>query len=364
MKIKKHKQDTWKIIVRIIVLSIILGGISGIVTAALTTNYLADYAIELADYTQPLRIGDENVRSFPKSHQEAVSRIKDEVLPGVVTFFDKTDANQIGVYSLDDAYAQGAVLTSDGWLVSTVHFTDTFSQYVAVVQGQEYEVEQVVTDEITGASFVKVFANNLPVISFGSGWDAAIGDQVFILPTQDSLITTSVSQIKHDSKETLSSDAPTRQVYLQYATLSSLIGSPVINLSSELIGFCVEAEQESEEYRSVFLSLDSILPSFTSLLENGEIVRAGLDLDFIDLSSVIGLDDSLSRGYEYGALVSGVDSSEKVIMIGDIILSVDGMMIDYSRSLDEYLTEYKIEDEIILTIDRDGVREDVHVILE
>ena len=359
MKFSKKQKETWKMIVRIIVLSVILGGVSGIFTAALTTNYLADYAIELADYTQPLHLNDEKPRAFPESYQEAIAQTQEEVMPGVVTFFAKDDVSSLETYLLDEASGQGVVLTSDGWLASASTFSDAFSQYVAVVQGEVYEVEQVVEDEVTGVSFIKVFANNLPVVSFGNGWDAGIGDQVFILSTQNALIPSSVSQIWRSQTLVHSSDEPSRFVRLTQPAAEELIGVPVANLSGELLGLCVESQGDAQ----TFISIESVLPSFTSLLESGEIARAQLGIDALYLSSTIGLVDALTRGYDYGALIYDVRATEQVLEIGDIILSVDGMMINESRSLDEYLSTYKIGDVITLNVDRDGVREDMQVTL-
>jgi serine protease Do len=367
MKFKKTKKETWKMIIRIIVLSVILGGVSGIFTAALTTNYLADYAIELADYTQPLHFNDQKPRAFPESYQEALSRVQEEVVPGVVTFFDKSNISELSTYSFEQAEGQGVVLTSDGWIVTTLEFSRAFSHYEVLVQGELYGVEQIVEDEVTGVSFVKVLANNFPVVSFGNGWDAQIGDQIFIIPTQDAVVQTAVMQILRKDELVVSSDEPTRFVQTERFALDETIGSPVANLSGELIGLCVS--YEGGEYQT-YLSLESILPSFASLLENGEITRAMLGAEVINLFSVIGLGEELVRGYEYGALLSGYSAGsvqsaaqEAGLEPGDIILSVDGLMVDRNHSLDEYLSTYKIGDEVTLNVDHDGVREDVRVTL-
>jgi serine protease Do len=367
MKFKKTKREKWKMIVRIIVLSIILGGVSGIFTAALTTDYLADYAIELADYAQPLRHSEERLRSFPESYQEAVVRTKEDALPGVVAFFEKSARTKEGVYLPETSISLGSVLTSDGWLVSTSDFSKTFSQYSAVIQGEVYEVEQIVKDEMAGVSFVKVYANNLPVISFGSGWNAGVGDQVFVLADQNSLVPASVTRIQRGESAVLSSDEPSRYVQMNVRASSSLDGAPVTNLSGELIGLSATLESVASEY-VMMISIDSVLPLFTSLLETNSIERATLGVDVIDLTTVFGAEDEMVRGYEYGAYVYAVDGKSAAVQadieVGDIILSVDGMMIDATRALDEYLSTYKIGDEIVLTIDRDGVREDVRVTLE
>src|SRR5512135_804885 len=112
----------WPISLQVVVISILLGGASGIVAAVMTGNYLSDYSELLREMSGPLRLADERPHALPETLEDAVTMVREQALPSSA-FIHRT-ADAMGVYNPAEADAAAAVVTSDGWLMT---FTDVLS---------------------------------------------------------------------------------------------------------------------------------------------------------------------------------------------------------------------------------------------
>lgn len=356
-----NRQD-WANLVRLIVLSAVIGGSAGILTSALTNNYLSEYSLQLAELTQPLRLSEQRPRNFPQSYEEAVSEVKTKTSPGVVEFYvNKT--GQAVFDTVGQPVMYGLVLTSDGWMVTYPAPGQSISVAHIVVQDESYLAQQIISDPTTGAVFVKIDAQNLPVVAFGEGFALETGDQLFILPGADALQDARVIQISRGTAWPQKSDVAARRLVLDL-DYPPANGAPAANLAGEFIGLLSGRQ---------VLPGEIILPAFTSLLHTQKIERASLGVKYVDLSQAVGLDESTARGHEAGALLwdnfyapvpYGSAAALGGLKVNDIILSVDGQLINNQRSLSEYLLDYQPGDTVTLSVDRAGEDLDLTVTLQ
>lgn len=349
---------SWPLTLRTIVISLVLGAASGVLATALTSSYLSDYAIQLGQLTEPLRLSDERPRVFPQSYGEALEKVIEKVIPGVAQFYQPSEKSSFEKYNPTEALMQGAVLTTDGWII-TVASKQTDINILEVVVGQDvYSIEEVVFDDLTGAVFVKINANNLPVMAFGDGLSLGLGEQVFALPARQTLLVTSIYAYDFE--------LPYRQIVLQNSVGEQAQGTSVANLAGELIGLV----KSSGDLTSKVIPIEFILPAFNSLLKEGEVMRASLGAKTIHLSQAIGLSSELSREYEQGALILSSDdieadspAAEAGLIENDIIISVDGQIINGRSSLDEYIMQHMPGDSITLLVDREEEQIEIEVTL-
>ena len=349
---------SWSHTIRVIVFSVLLGGASGVLATALTTSYLSDYAIQLSELTEPLRIAEQRPTAFPASYEEAVEQLVSDALPAMAQLGSTTNQP----LSLNDPeLSPVTVLTSDGWMLTMTSGT----LKSVVIKNELCDVVDQVEDSITGVVFIKCDARSLSVAGFGSGYDMEAGYQVFVADSSSSFTPADVLRVSWPSDTAWSSDIPNRRFVLSVGTVPS-IGSAVFDLSSKLVGI---VEEISDNGEVIVLPLDSFLEAFDSLLENGDVVHATLGVQAIDLSKTI-VSSELSREYSTGALLYGTQAVvyrsaayDAGLLAGDIILSVDRQSVDDGHSLDEYITTHVPGDQVLLQIDRDGSLIDVSVTL-
>ncbi|MEI6510590.1 MAG: S1C family serine protease [Candidatus Uhrbacteria bacterium] len=338
-------------------LALLLGLGGGTISAALTTNYLNDYAVSLGQTSTPPRLSEERPRTTPVTYADAVRAVTESVLPGVAQIY--------AVGSFAKPIASGAVLTSDGWMVTLVDRLPSMSGLSVVVGGHVHSIVKEVADPSTGATFLKLDATNLPVFAFGSGFDLLPGDQLFAAASPSALFSESLVESKLPAGP-LSTDALARRLAVADPLIGSFPGTPVVNARGELVGL---VEGGAFGF-STILPTDGLLVAFNGLLREGIIANPSLGVLATDLSRTIGLSEKDTGGLSQGALLLGPSSIKKGgaaavagLLAGDVILSADGTAIDAHRSLDELVATHAVGDTLTLRVSRAGKETEVKATL-
>ncbi len=340
-------------------MALAIGGVSGVLGTALTSSYLSDYAVQLSELTVPLRLSQERPRNFPSSYKEAVEKFVASSLPSIVEVY-KGKPGALG-YTLQDRSHIGVVLTSDGWVgvYTGMNGSLTLKDSVLRIQNQMYPVMESVYDSATRLLFVKVTANDLPVVAFGKGSETQLGEQVFIAESPTAFLPANVTEHRFQNAGLFSSDAPNRFLLTDKSIES---GRVVFNLNGEVISIATEQNR--------LLPIEAISPALRALLEQKKIIRPSLGVQYVDLAHTISLSPEVSRSYRSGALLFGAlsvprgSAARKAgLQAGDILLSVNGETIDLARGLDELIAQYRTGDHIQILLDRKGTSQTVEVIL-
>ena len=270
-------------------------------------------------------------------------------------------------YLPGDAVAGGAVMTSDGWLLTGGSFlispkNRALKDLVAVVADRVYPIERVVRDPYSGVVFAKINASNLPVVSFGE--DAALvpGESVYTLDAGSGprrlTVLGSGSPAEARGEEPLFSSESVQR-YLRLQGEAPLPGAPVLNDRGEAVA--VFGDRGAGDLMAA--PLGSFSDRMSAILGSQNIDRPSLGIHYLDLSSLVGLTDERDFLHK-GALVFGsADGSIPAVIkrspadaaglrSGDIIVSVDGEDVTAKRPLSEIISEYDPKDRVSLTVRR------------
>ncbi len=346
-------------IIRVIVISILLGGASGVIATALTSNYLTQYAFQLGGLTEPLRLTQERPRAVPQVYADARRELEQNALPAVGGVFGAI-VPATG-FTMDDQRGSLIALTSDGWMLSAagIVFSNLF------VGEKRCAVDRVFKDTQTGLSFLHCEVSGVPVADLGRGYDLRPGDQVFVVDGSGRYYFTEVSQISWGEASVRSADVPARRVGLA-RSFDVLPGAAVFNISGELVGMIDPVGDGSQ-----VVPFEHIASAFKFVLEGAaQISRATLGVNFIDLARTVGLSENLTRGIRAGALLLGAQAVERGgaafdagLHAGDIVLAIDGVFVDSTFTLDDLLTSYAPGAVVRVLFDRAGERIEVDVAL-
>lgn len=347
------KNHPWPEIIRPILLSLLIGGMAGVIGAALTTNELTDYAIELHSIREPERLIEERPRALPKNYEDALALLEERAFPVVGSLIQHEDVTQTGV-SVFVSDTSVVILTSDGWMLTQgAKIAD-----VVNFRAQSCEVDEVVEEPRYGFVFAHCAIEQAPVVDLGDGYDLKAGDQVFIVSSGQRVAFTQVAMVLWGDV-LRSSDIPTRRIILSGASVS--VGSAVFNLLGELVGFVIESDEEV-----VMVPFEHLSGAFQQVLESStSISYPSFGVRGIDLPRAVGVSEELSRGFHSGVLLYGSRAVEfgsaaeaGGFLPGDIILSMDGVSIDDTFALDDLLPFYSSGDTIRFEIDRNGSRQE------
>lgn len=347
----------------IIVISILLGTASGIIASVWIMSSLSDYAFEMNQFSHTVRSDENRPKAFPNSYADATNKFLETSTQSTAMFFLKSSKGLFG-YSADASIGVGVILTSDGWIaLASPLLPISVEQTFVQIKDQLFDVTRVVTDPITNVIFVKVQANNLSVVGFGTAFDLALGEQMFVVARPDAFVATSIFEHVWPQAMVVSSDIPTRRINVSSSAIKP--GQIAFDLSGDLLGFMVKNDKITS-----LLPLEDVLPALRSLLEKKDISRPSLGVQYLDLSHSIGLPEVMTRGYNAGAYLTGHPAIRKgsaaalaQLKEGDIILSVNGQNIDATHGLDEWIVSFKIGETVLFVIDRGGQKQTINVVL-
>ena len=360
----KAKKQLW-IVLRTVLIAAVLGILAGAIGVLLAFNYLSDYLTSIVTPTTIAPVSTTRVVS-PGSLESAVELAEEKVVPAMVTFYEKKSGADpsVSIYFESDILGYGLVFTSDGWLIGS---GATLAGYkagdvVAGVGNRLYEAETFMTDEVTGAQFVKVSAENLPVVQLADDDYVSSGDRMVVIWGMDNFESSNLINKDYNPLNATnyleSSETVASRLLLTSGTKS---GAAVINYNAEVVGMIWDTNSEG----TVGLGLELLKPLMMSLLKEGDFVRPYLGVRYIDLARVQGVDEELSQGKYEGALLSpsadeellaikeGSPAEEAGLVEGDIILNVNGQSLNSYGSLSRLLLNFNPGDRLNLEILRD-----------
>ena len=345
-------------LMRILLLSLLAGGSSGVLATALTTGYLSQYASQLGELSVPERLSQVRPQAFPESYAQALQDAREKAQPVYAgVYLDATSREPMGA---------AVALTSDGWFLSVVP-TGVRPREVGV-GNERFAVRRMETDSATGASFIKIDGQNLSVAAYtrtGETWEA--GSQVFVFPEEGAFLATSVYGHQVGDELVRSSERPSWRFLLRDRVSDTALGAPVFDLSSELIGIVSKTQGD----RPAVLSIEFILPVFDVLLATGKLERGFFGANSVWLDRLPQTQAEALSPLRHGALLYGARAIVKGgaahiagLQQGDVIVSVDGVSIDRERGLEDALARIAVGESIAVEYVRAGERSTANVVLK
>lgn len=353
------KNHSWPQTIRVIIFSCLIGGAAGVLGTALTTSYLSEYAISLGNVRQNLGFSLTRPQNLPQSYQDAVEKLEERVLPAVGALYAQHAIPESGV-SFSTSFATVVGLTSDGWGFSVdgqIGDTVRFG-------GQTCEVDEVVEEPMFGFRFLHCAISSASVVDIAGGYGVEAGDQLFVVVDDTDVVFTQARSVVW-GEAVRASDEPSRRILLT-DDVSVSVGVAVFNVYGEFVGI-VESGEEGMQV----IPFEHYSGAFRQVLESVDaITYPALGVWGIDLSRAVGVSEELSAGRRTGfvlygsrAVASGSSAQQAGLIAGDILLSVEGVMINGLFALDDLIANYSAGDEIKIEFEREGTLQEVMVTL-
>ncbi len=336
--------SSWKQTIRVMVIALLIGGASGVVTAAYTSGYLTQYSSELEGLTAPLQDPKVLPRVLPTTYEGALKTIREQASPAVGAYYSREE--QTLAYKADGPVL---ALTSDGWVLAAgIQVED-----LVLINNQRCIVDAIVDELRSGLTFAHCQGGSLPVVDLANGNVLLPGDQVFVLGVGGSQIFTRVQAITYGEEVMVSSDEPTRRIQLE--TDKAQDGSPVFTILSEVVGIVQGGE---------VIALEQIRTSLEQVLEGEtELSYPSLGVTSMDLSTVVGVVGDIVIGSLVGTVAFGGSAADAGLLAGDVITHLDGVTIANGLLLSD-LVSLKSPGEVIdVTFTRLGDVQTIEVTL-
>lgn len=288
-----------------------------------------------------------------------------------------TEPQQIGAGS-------GFIISTDGMIVSNRHVVEdkTASYTVIMNDGTKYDAKVLAVDTLLDIAFIKIEANNLVPLTFGSSEGIKVGQTVIAIGNalgefSNTVSTGIISGLKRDITASSVGGGNVELLEDVIQTDASInlgnSGGPLLDAEGNVIGVNVAIASNAQNIGFAIPS-DVVVDLLDRLNSDGEIERPLLGVRFQLVTEALVKSNNLE--VDYGALiVKGTGDDEVAILPnspaakaelkeGDIILEVDGKKVDASSPLQNIIKNYRIDDEVTLKILRQGNEIEVKIKLE
>lgn len=268
-------------------------------------------------------------------------------------------------YKLNEAAGQGFIITSDGWIITTLALDKIYADYVVITKDKKiYKIDKVVSDSLTGFNFIHVAAKDFPVKKLAANQDIKKGNLTVSVNWSGLSWISSVSGFKKKSGLVQLSDGFSAKLVLNNSVPSEFRGAMIFNLAGDALGLSDE--------KGEIEPMAHLAAAANSLFKNKIISRPSLGLNYVDLTWLADLDEP-NNYWQKGAVIyhdlkniavkKGGSADKAGLKEGDIIISVDNVSLDETNDLADIIQSYATGDKINLVIKRDGADKEIEVIL-
>lgn len=263
----------------------------------------------------------------------------------------------------------GFIVESDGLIITNHHVIDEADEIIVRLSDRrEFEAELVGSDAETDIAVLRIPADDLPTLEFGSTEGLMPGEWVIAIgsPFQfEQSVTAGIVSAKGRSQGAQQQYVPFIQTDVAINRGNS--GGPLINTDGEVVGInsWILSSHGGNIGLSFSIPSEVAQNSIDQLLETGSVARGflGVQLQAVSREQA----DALGLERPAGALINRVEpgspAAEAGIEVGDVILAFNGTPIDQHSELPPLVGMERPGTEAEMTIWRWGERQTIEVTL-
>lgn len=276
----------------------------------------------------------------------------------------------------------GVIINESGYIVTNNHvIANADDLEVTLHNNRSYKAKVVGTDPNTDLALIKIDAEGLPTLSFGSSDDLRVGEWVLAVGNPfnlNSTVTAGIVSAKGRSIGIIGSGTRDRQDSIS-TTIESFIqtdaavnpgnsGGALVNLNGDLIGINTAIASPTGSYSGYSFAVPSIIVSkvVEDLIAYGTVQRGWLGVQINNINSAFAREKDLE--VISGAYVARIDEKSGAkaagIKEGDVIVSIDDRAITETSELIGYIGSKRPGDKIEVTVNRDGKELTFDVVLK
>ena len=275
------------------------------------------------------------------------------------------------------AGGSGVIISKDGYVVTNNHVVDGATKLrVKLNDGRTFDAKLIGKDSATDVALLKIDGDDdLPTLPFGSSDALRLGEWVLAIGSpfdQQSTITAGIVSAKARNLGAIPNDFRIESfIQTDAAVNPGNSGGALVNTRGELVGINTLIKSQTGSYIGYSFAIPEAIVRkvVVDLKEYGVVQRAMLgimfrpvDQDFLDSEGKeLGIKEL--GGIYVASVVEGGSASEAGIRKGDIILSIDGVKVNDSATVQELIARRRPNDKVKISVKRDGDVKQIDVTL-
>ena len=298
-----------------------------------------------------------------------VAAVVEQTLPSVVSVLAQVEQQStFGGTRQGTSSGSGVIFNEKGYILTNNHVVEGAMEVTVVLtDGSEHVVELVGGDPATDVAVLRLdTADGLQLVASPLGdtnamrigdWVIAIGNPLGFAGS----VTVGIVSAKGRTLQ-LTQDRILEDLVQTDAVINpGNSGGPLLNLQGEVVGIntaiirgSIGSGQEAEGI-GFAISMNTAIPVAEQLITNGRVIWPWLGVRVVSVTPVIAAEEGLSvdQGVLVVVTLSGEPAESAGIEAGDVIVAVDGRLVDESQDLRQVLRgAYKVGDTVSVKVIR------------
>jgi len=266
----------------------------------------------------------------------------------------------------------GVIISTDGYIVTNNHVIDDADEVTVVLNDKrEFEAKVVGTDETTDIALLKIDAGNLPIIKFGNSEMLKLGEWVLAVGNPFNLTSTVTAGIVSAKNRSIGINQADMSIEAFIQTDAAVnpgnSGGALVNMNGELVGINTAIASQTGSYSGYSFAIPSSIVEkvVSDLKQYGRVQRAILGVNIGDVNAEVAKKYDLDKieGVFVGGTTPDSGAKEAGIKEGDVILSVDDVVVNSPAQLQEQIGKHRPGDIVKVLIKRDNKPKQFNVTL-
>lgn len=271
----------------------------------------------------------------------------------------------------------GVIISDNGYIVTNNHVVDNASEVeVLLNDNRSFTAKIVGTDPTTDLALLKIDANNLPMLKFGSSDHINVGEWVLAIGNPFEFRSTVTAGIVSATGRNINilRDPSNRNLQIESfiqtdaAVNPGNSGGALVNLRGELVGINTAIATQTGMYSGYSFAVPTTLVKkvMDDLKEFGVVQRALLGVNITDVTAQIAEARGLNvlKGISIENVNPNTGAEDAGLQKGDVIVAIDGKAVETVAKLQEKIAVKRPGDQVDVTYIRDGKESNVRVTLK
>ncbi|WP_243635931.1 Do family serine endopeptidase [Hymenobacter edaphi] len=251
----------------------------------------------------------------------------------------------------------GVIIAANGYIVTNNHVIDKADKIEVVLDDKrKYSAKLIGADPTTDLALLKVEADNLPYVRYGSSDNVKVGEWVLAVGNPfnlNSTVTAGIISAKGRNINILNrEDRMGIESFLQTDAVVNPgnSGGALVNLNGDLIGINSAIASHTGSFEGYSFAVPSSIVSkvVDDLLKYKVVQRALLGVNIREVDATLASEKKLKSldGVYVVGLSSNSAAADAGLKEGDIITEINGAKVNTSSQLQEQVARYRPGDKI------------------
>lgn len=240
----------------------------------------------------------------------------------------------------------GFIVAADGTILTNAHVVAEASEVtVRLTDRREFTAKVVGVDKRTDVAVIKIDGKNLPTVRIGDPNKLRPGEWVVAIGSPFGFDNSVTAGIVSATSRSLPDGQYTPFIQTDAAVNPGNSGGPLFNMAGEVVGINSQIYSRTGGFMGISFAIpiDIAIGVKDQLVKTGRVQRGRIGVLIQDVGQQLA--DSFGIDRPRGALVSQVEkdgpSAKAGLKPGDVILSVNGQLIERSGQLSAVISQLK-----------------------